>query len=148
MNKFDDFFSVKQYPYWQLFDPNVKPPTREQAEREGCILEDILAEAEQVLREHKEAKAKRESEINDYWAFEKAKHFGYDEKFIYPSVRKAVLQRAGYKCEVCGVSHIDSSLDMHHLRYFDEKGESIRQKETPEDLKAVCRRCHKRIHGH
>ncbi len=152
MSKFDDFFNqTKNYPYQRLFDPDLPPPTREQAESDGCILEDILEEAERVLKRHKEekeAEAKKKAEFFDRVAYEQSKYFGNHEKFIYPSVRKSVLQRAGYKCEICGSPQAGQSLDMHHLRYFDEKGESIRQKETPEDLKAVCRRCHKRIHGH
>jgi 5-methylcytosine-specific restriction endonuclease McrA len=63
---------------------------------------------------------------------------------ILPSVKRDVLIRCKGLCESCGQK---KPLDMHHLRYYDDDGKLIFQREKPEDLKAVCRSCHKRIHG-
>jgi 5-methylcytosine-specific restriction endonuclease McrA len=94
--------------------------------------------------------------INETWrriddqARETAIYFGRIDKFIYPSVKREVFIRADNKCESCK-RHIFEigRLDMHHVRYIDNDGNSIRGgKETPDDLMAVCRNCHKKIHGH
>jgi 5-methylcytosine-specific restriction endonuclease McrA len=47
--------------------------------------------------------------------------------------RKAVLRRAGYRCERCGA---DVPLDIHHLTYARFGHENL------EDLQALCRMCH------
>lgn len=49
--------------------------------------------------------------------------------------RKEALRRAGYRCELCGVRE---SLDVHHKTYV-RRGD-----EWPEDLVALCGRCHER----
>lgn len=48
--------------------------------------------------------------------------------------RKQALKDANYKCERCGIS--GKKLEVHHLHY-ENLGE-----ELPEDLIAVCRKCH------
>lgn len=51
--------------------------------------------------------------------------------------RRAALHRANYRCELCSRA---KPLQVHHLTYeriFEER---------PEDLRAVCDRCHKRLH--
>jgi 5-methylcytosine-specific restriction endonuclease McrA len=58
--------------------------------------------------------------------------------------RKAALERAGGRCETCGVG--SRSLDVHHV---------IRRSRAPgwvglhaaENLKALCRACHDAIHS-
>jgi 5-methylcytosine-specific restriction endonuclease McrA len=53
-------------------------------------------------------------------------------------IRKDKLERAGYRCERCGVSmNAGYTLDIHHLTY-ERLGD-----ELPEDLLVVCRPCHK-----
>jgi 5-methylcytosine-specific restriction endonuclease McrA len=47
--------------------------------------------------------------------------------------RKAVLRRAGYRCERC---HAAKPLDIHHLTYARFGNEEM------DDLRALCRDCH------
>lgn len=47
--------------------------------------------------------------------------------------RRAVLRRAGYRCERCGWA---GPLDIHHLTYARFGNEEL------SDLKALCRECH------
>jgi len=59
-------------------------------------------------------------------------------------VRRKVLVRSRGVCEDCGTQ---ARLEIHHLRYTTEPDmygntESIRGKETPDDLRALCRDCH------
>ncbi len=48
-------------------------------------------------------------------------------------MRKAVLRRAGYRCERCGAA---KPLDVHHLSYERFGHEDMT------DLRALCRDCH------
>jgi hypothetical protein len=60
----------------------------------------------------------------------------YAEYLRHPkfrAVREVAMQRAGYRCEVCGAP----ATEVHHLRYppwgtFD----------VPSNLKAICHACH------
>lgn len=65
----------------------------------------------------------------------------YKQGYLYSSnwraKRRRILQRAGHRCEKCGVG---GRLDIHHRTY-----ERLRY-EWPEDLQALCRPCHKRAH--
>lgn len=51
--------------------------------------------------------------------------------------RRQALERAGHRCQVCGRE--DVPLEVHHNRYDNLFGED------PEDLIALCERCH-RVH--
>jgi 5-methylcytosine-specific restriction endonuclease McrA len=70
---------------------------------------------------------------------------------IPPEVRAAVLDRAHGGCENCG-SRVP--LELHHLDYnlpgpYDEwcpEGPPIFGYETPDDLLALCRECHRDKH--
>lgn len=53
-------------------------------------------------------------------------------------VRKAALERADHRCQVCNGS---KQLDVHH-RTYERKG-----CEEPGDLTVLCRRCHATFHG-
>ena len=54
----------------------------------------------------------------------------------WKKTRKDALQRAGHKCQKCGTG---GTLDVHHLVYR-------RYREKPEDLIAVCPKCHDELH--
>lgn len=62
-------------------------------------------------------------------------------------VRRAVLLRSKGLCENCGEK---SHLELHHTTYrtYDHEGmdEPIFGKETPSDLEALCRLCHRGRH--
>jgi hypothetical protein len=61
-------------------------------------------------------------------------------------VRRSVMERCRGRCERCGTRR---SLELHHLAYWlrdDGPTEPIFGKETPDDLLALCRDCHKARH--
>jgi 5-methylcytosine-specific restriction endonuclease McrA len=62
---------------------------------------------------------------------------------LEPSVpnetRAAVMRRCRGRCERCGLA---LRLDIHHLHYNNVGHE------TPRDVMALCRECHKDVHGH
>ena len=66
---------------------------------------------------------------------------------IPSKVRTAVIQRAGKKCENCGINKV--KLELHHLTYYrqvDGAPLPIYGYETPNDLLALCRNCHHSKH--
>jgi 5-methylcytosine-specific restriction endonuclease McrA len=56
----------------------------------------------------------------------------------WQEVRKAALERAGRRCQVCNG---DKQLDVHH-RTYERKG-----REEPSDVTVLCRKCHETFHG-
>lgn len=65
------------------------------------------------------------------------RHAGRYKPPIPLATRTAVLQRANRLCESCGAL---APLELHHLHYETEGCE------TPDDLEALCRVCHKHRH--
>lgn len=65
------------------------------------------------------------------------RHAGRYKPAIPFVTRRAVLQRAKGRCESCGEL---ATLELHHGHYETEG------RETPEDLVALCRACHKQRH--
>ena len=60
---------------------------------------------------------------------------------IHAETRNAVMQRANGHCEECGEPvKLFSKLELHHLHYETEG------RESPADLKAYCRACHRAAH--
>ena len=58
---------------------------------------------------------------------------------IDPITRRKVLERAGGKCEMCGVKEKDTPegyLEMDHKRPFSEMGST-----TLHNLQALCKKC-------
>ena len=62
----------------------------------------------------------------------------YLETDHWQEVRKGAHRRAGYRCQMCGESHI--TLDVHHNTY-DNRGE-----ERNRDVIVLCRDCHSKHH--
>ena len=66
---------------------------------------------------------------------------------IPEDVRAAVLERASGHCEDC---YQETRLELHHVTYhtWGPRGpnELIFGRETPEDLRALCRECHGAAH--
>lgn len=60
----------------------------------------------------------------------------YMKSKAWRDVRNAAFRRAGFKCQQCGLSHIEARLECHHITYERFK------KERPEDLIVLCPRCH------
>ncbi len=73
----------------------------------------------------------------------------HDRK-IPDAVRRAVLQRDGYKCQMDGCGwHIDEYnradpriLELHHKKHHAAGGEN-----TAENLITLCNSCHDRVHA-
>ena len=62
---------------------------------------------------------------------------------ILLATRQSVLERAGGVCECC-MQRIDT-LELHHIHYevnVHGKFYSVKGRETPDDLEALCRDCH------
>jgi len=51
---------------------------------------------------------------------------------------RGAFERAGFRCERCGVPW---GLEVHHLTYDNLGDESL------EDLICLCRDCHRQLHG-
>lgn len=60
----------------------------------------------------------------------------YLNSTAWKAVRNAAFRRANFKCEQCGVNHIDATLQVHHLTYAHFKHE------RPEDVVVLCVECH------
>jgi 5-methylcytosine-specific restriction endonuclease McrA len=54
---------------------------------------------------------------------------------------RAALERAGYKCQVCGADRWFARLEVHHNSYANLG------REPPEDLCVLCRHCHRLFHA-
>ncbi len=65
---------------------------------------------------------------------------------IPPTVRRAVMERAGHRCEKCGrpaqwSDGASNELNLHHHRLYSEGGP-----DTEENLIALCPPCHQELH--
>ena len=66
------------------------------------------------------------------------KYYIYIQSDEWKEKRLQALDRAGYRCQVCGDG---MNLQVHHVTY-DRLGN-----EHEDDLIAVCKRCHEKIHS-
>ncbi|PYV67240.1 MAG: hypothetical protein DMG97_27800 [Acidobacteria bacterium] len=57
----------------------------------------------------------------------------------YAEVQHTVLQRDGWRCQLCGVR---SHLEVHHQQFRSQAGSDVE-----ENLITLCRRCHAVQHG-
>jgi 5-methylcytosine-specific restriction endonuclease McrA len=57
----------------------------------------------------------------------------------YAAIRRQVLERDGWRCQVCGSS---AKLQVHHLRRRSKLGG-----DESENLISLCSGCHRRQHG-
>jgi len=62
----------------------------------------------------------------------------YMEQPEWKQQRRQALARAGYRCQAC--SRHNTTLDVHHNNYENYGNE------RPQDLIALCRPCHQRLH--
>lgn len=65
---------------------------------------------------------------------------GYLQSAHWRHVRGLALARDGYRCRQCRARH---GLQVHHLTYRH----LWHEEEHLEDLRTLCRRCHRRAHG-
>lgn len=73
----------------------------------------------------------------------KKKFIPYNDQLIdkrWLKKREQVFKLKGRKCSVCGATH---NLQIHHLRYFNDK---YAWEYKMKDLVVMCESCHKRKH--
>jgi len=69
--------------------------------------------------------------------------------FGWKAAKRVARQRAGFRCEVCGISEADLAprrLDVHHIIPVKNFA-NIKDSNDPANLRVVCRKCHKQIEG-
>ncbi|WP_449573269.1 HNH endonuclease [Methanospirillum sp.] len=54
-------------------------------------------------------------------------------------IRRQILQRDGYRCQICGEQ---KDLSVHHIIPLSMGGDS-----TTGNLRVLCHTCHQRVHG-
>ena len=71
----------------------------------------------------------------------------YSRDYLYTkewrTARKRALKRAGYRCQACGISKKDATLDVDHI--IDQRDLPKEDKSTlydPDNLQILCRACH------
>ncbi len=95
-------------------------------------------QARQEFYEQRRAKLHEEAE-NQRQEWLENTHSPYLQSSTWREKRHLVLQRAGWKCEGCG---INKAAHVHHLSYAHHGNEFLFE------LVAVCKPCHNRIHGY
>jgi len=56
----------------------------------------------------------------------------------YDTLRKSVLERDGWRCQVCGSM---KNLQVHHIQHRSQLGD-----DAMENLIALCSKCHRQCH--
>jgi 5-methylcytosine-specific restriction endonuclease McrA len=70
----------------------------------------------------------------------KPEHEKYKGKYVSAGARMLLLQKADYKCEMCGNGrHTGDSIEIHH-KDFNEKNNDI------SNFQVLCFRCHRGLH--
>lgn len=64
---------------------------------------------------------------------------------LWREVCRRVRLRDGHRCQLCGKTY---TLEVHHLTYYDEEGQSIvgREAEHLDKLITLCGECHQKQH--
>ena len=57
----------------------------------------------------------------------------------YSALRRRILERDGWRCQICGSMR---DLQVHHLKHRSRLGD-----DEPDNLIALCLRCHRDQHG-
>ncbi len=84
-----------------------------------------------ALRFYRQKESAAESERSEVWS-------EYMNSKKWEDLRRKALQRADYKCELCGSPY----KAVHHIRYPKKYRE-----DHVDNLIAVCERCHAKLHG-
>lgn len=81
---------------------------------------------------------------NPSLANENIKHWGYQQgaNYGFENTKARVLNRDGYKCQICKGKHKDSKLEVHHIIYRSQGGS-----DEAENLITLCHTCHKALHA-
>ena len=80
---------------------------------------------------------------NPALANEKVKHWGYQQgpNYGFEDTKARILNRDGYKCQICKGKHKDSKLEVHHIVYRSQGGS-----DEAENLITLCHTCHSALH--
>lgn len=70
----------------------------------------------------------------------KQKYLDYIKSPRWQDFRERIIRERGYRCESkgCGATN---NIELHHLNYH-RLG-----KELPQDVRLLCKKCHKEVHG-
>lgn len=81
---------------------------------------------------------------NPILANEKVKHWGYQQgpNYGFEDTKARVLNRDGYKCQICKGKHKDSKLEIHHIVFRSQGGS-----DEAENLITLCHTCHSALHA-
>jgi predicted nucleic-acid-binding Zn-ribbon protein len=147
--------AIHIFDWWQQ-RPHPKTPEqllqaqreREQRERERQTrLEQQRIEREQQEREESARLEQQRIEWERKKAEQREEWLAAYEKYLrsekWKEVRQRVFKRSGYKCEFCG----RQAEEVHHVRYPKGFRRKIFKRENIRYLKAICRKCHERLHG-
>ncbi|HEX6465022.1 MAG TPA: HNH endonuclease signature motif containing protein [Vicinamibacterales bacterium] len=58
-------------------------------------------------------------------------------------LRRAILERDGYRCQICGVPVVEDDVEIDHVVPLSRGGDS-----SPANLQAACARCNRRKSNH
>lgn len=74
---------------------------------------------------------------------EKVRHWGYQKgaNYGFENTKARVLNRDGYKCQICKGKHKDSKLEVHHIIFRSQGGS-----DEAENLITLCHTCHTALH--
>lgn len=78
------------------------------------------------------------------WTGKRIDYDKYLNSKHWKRIRTKIIKRADYHCQLCGTYR--GTFNVHHNRYYDNKGNSILFHEKPSDLIYVCSKCHSVIH--
>lgn len=61
-------------------------------------------------------------------------------------LREKIFKRDNRRCQICGASHTENPLEVHHLVYINDKGYGQREKWDYDErfLMSMCRYCHQK----
>lgn len=81
---------------------------------------------------------------NPSLANKNVKHWGYQQgaDYGFEDTKARVLNRDGYKCQICKGKHKDSKLEVHHIIFRSQKGS-----DEADNLITLCHTCHKALHA-
>jgi len=67
----------------------------------------------------------------------------------YKLFKEEMIQKANNKCSQCGVSGNRKKLILHHIdgEFCCDRNEAPKKNNHPDNVIAICRSCHSKIHG-
>lgn len=148
-NTLETFHNEATRSYEELEEQNVKLESRCEELTDGLLKQkELLDQRDAALKEYRTALKGLTARIKQllprmelfFTEVERLRSIPYEEYLHtehWAIVRKAALDRAGWKCQLCNAA---KSLQVHH-RTYERLG-----CEWDSDVIALCGRCHKHFH--